>query len=255
MVCKNCNQALVPEDRYCRNCGAKVIQNRLTLKNVWHDLGQQVFNLDNTFLRTFRELFTKPEVVVATYIAGTRKRYMNPISYFAIAITLSGLMFFVLRDIYDLNLTESSFNNETAPQLNYVFDFQALLAYLSMPLYALMTWMLFSATKKFNYTEHLVANAYIIGQTSYVQVFTYIFFLGLFPIKFDIFNFAFLIVIVVYQFYALGRLHQLGFWSTFWRALIYFFLLIIVMMGIGVVIFLISLSTGMVNLEDFAPKS
>nr|WP_299384634.1 DUF3667 domain-containing protein [Allomuricauda sp.] len=254
MVCKNCNHTLNPNDRYCGNCGAKVIQNRLTLKNVWHDLANRVFNVDNTFLRTARELFTRPETVITSYISGTRKRYMNPISYFAIAITLSGLMFFVLQDIYNLNLTESSFNDESTPQLDYVFDFQALLSYLSMPLYAFMTWMLFSATKKFNYTEHLVANAYIIGQTSYVQAVTYIFFLGLFPIKFDVFNFAFLFVIVAYQFYALGRMHQLSFWGTFWRALVYFFLLIIVMMGIGVIIFFISLSTGMVSLEDFAPK-
>ncbi|MCL6265146.1 DUF3667 domain-containing protein [Flagellimonas myxillae] len=254
MECKNCNNALQPTDRYCNACGAKVIRNRLTLKNVWQDVSFQVFNMDNTFLKTFKKLCSKPEEVILSYISGTRRRYMNPVGYFAIAITLSGIMFFVLRDVYHINLTESSFNNEAAPQLNFIFDFQALLAYMSMPLYALMTWMLFSGTKKFNYTEHLVANAYIIGQASYVQVVTYILFLGLFPIKFDVFNFGFLIFLVIYQFYALARMHQLRFWGTFWRGLVYFVLLIIVMMGIGAVIVIISLMTGLVSIEDLAPK-
>ena len=179
---------------------------------------------------------------------------MNPVGYFAIAITLSGLMFFILRDVYELNLTESSFSGGTTPKMNFVFDFQALLAYLSMPLYALFTWMLFSHTKKFNYTEHLVANAYIIGQTSYIQVVTFVLFLGIFPIKFDVFNLGFFFFMVVYQFYVLGRMHQLHFWPTFWRALIYFILLLVVMVGIGALIVILSLLTGSVSMEELAPK-
>lgn len=254
MHCKNCNAELKHTDKFCHVCGAKVIRNRLTLKNVWHDVSQQVFNVDNTFLKTLKHLFVRPEEVIIEYISGTRKRYMNPISYFAIAITLSGLMFFILRDVYHLNLTESSINDNQAPELNFVFDYQGIVSYLIMPVYAVMTYILFRGSNKFNYTEHLVANAYIIGQTSYVQVVTYTLVLGLFPIKFDMFNFIFLFFMVVYQFYALARMHEIGFWGAFWRAALYMIMLMVVMLGIGVVVVIIALFTGMVTMADFVQQ-
>ncbi|MEX0361978.1 MAG: DUF3667 domain-containing protein [Allomuricauda sp.] len=243
------------EDRYCRNCGAKVILKRLTLKNVWEDVGTQIFNLDNTFLKTLKGLFLHPQLVILSYLSGIRKRYMNPVSYFAIAVTLSGLMFFILRNVYHVNLTKSSFSDTETSDLNFMFDYQGLMSYLIMPLYAFMTWLVFSSKKKFNYTEHLVANAYIIGQTSYVQVVAYIIGLGLFPIQFDVFNFGFLLVMIIYQFYVLGKMHQTGFWSTLWRAFVYFLMLIIVMIGIGVIAIVIALITGKASLADFAPQS
>lgn len=254
MDCKNCDNSLRTDFSYCPNCGAKIIKNRLSLKNVWQDLSYQVFNLDNTLLKTFRHLFSKPEVVILTYISGTRKKYMNPISFFAIAITLSGIMFFVLRNVYHINLTQSSFSDTDTQNMNFMFDYQGLMSYMIMPLYALITWMLFRGEKKFNYTEHLVANAYIIGQTSYVQVVLYILILGLFPIKFDIFNFIFLLVVVTYQFIVLGRMHKTKLWGTFWRALIYLFLLLIVMIGIGILAVIVTLMTGQASLQSFAPK-
>ncbi len=254
MECKNCGEILESANNYCNFCGAKVIRNRLTLKNVWEDVSVQVFNLDNTFLKTLKHLFTKPEVVILEFVSGTRKKYMNPISFFAIAVTLSGLMFFVLRDIYHLNLTQSSLSDTNTQSMNFMFDYQGLMSYMIMPIYALLTWLLFRGKVKYNYTEHLVANAYIIGQTSYVQVILYTLILGLFPIKFDIFNFVFLFVVITYQFIVLGRMHQTKIWGTLWRSVTYLILLMILMMGIGVVAVIITLMTGQASLEDFAPK-
>lgn len=255
MDCKNCESTLQPSDNYCNSCGAKVIRNPLTLKNVWEDVSAQVFNLDNTFLRTFKGLFTHPGDVVISFISGTRKRYMNPVGYFAIAVTLSGLMFFVLRDLYGLNLTQSSINDDVdVSGMNFVFDYQGLLSYLSMPLYAFMTWILFRGKKRFNYTEHLVANAYITSQMVYLQVITYLLVLGLFPVRFDVFNFAFLFITVVYQFYVLRQMHQTKLWGTLWRGLIYAVLLIIVMMGLGTLMVIIAILTGQMSLQDIAPQ-
>ncbi|MGW9687064.1 DUF3667 domain-containing protein [Flagellimonas sp. 2504JD1-5] len=254
MNCKNCNASLRSDFGYCPSCGAKIIQNRLTLKNVFQDLSFQVFNLDNTFLKTFRHLFSRPEIVINSYIQGTRKRYMNPISYFAIAITLSGIMFFVLRNVYHVNLTNNSFSDNQPTNMEFVFDYQGLLSYLIMPVYALMTWLLFIDKKKLNYTEHLVANAYITGQTSFVQVAVCLLLFGIFDIRYDIFNWAFLLLIVVYQFYVLGKIHKTKFPSTFLRGLAYLILLVIVMLIMGILIVLVSLLLGHMTIEDFRPK-
>lgn len=254
MNCKTCDNTLRSDFGYCPACGAKIIRNRLTLRNVWQDLSFQVFNLDNTLLKTFRHLFSKPEVVIESFISGARKKYMNPVSYFAIAITLSGLLFYVLRNWYGVNLMENSLNPEASPKLDFIFDYQGLLSYLIMPIYALMTWILFLDRKKLNYTEHLIANAYITAQVSFVQVLVCLPLFGFFDINYQNFNWIFLFFTVAFQFYAFRKIHKTSLGSTILRALAYLIIFIIVFMGIGILIFLVGLLTGTINLEDFRPK-
>ena len=100
MNCKNCEGSLRTDYSYCSNCGAKVIRNRLTIKNLWYDVTERFFNVDNTFLKTFLHLFSKPEVVVDSYVKGVRKRYLNPIAYFTIALTLSGILLYILKKFF-----------------------------------------------------------------------------------------------------------------------------------------------------------
>lgn len=254
MNCKTCDNTLRSDFSYCPTCGAKIIRNRLTLKNIWQDLSFQVFNLDNTLLKTFRHLFIKPEVVVDSFVSGARKKYMNPISFFAIAITLSGLLFFILRRVYGINLTESSFSDANTPNMEFVFDYQGLLAYLIMPIYAVLTWILFLDKRKMNYTEHLVANAYTTGQVSFVQFFILIPLFALVDWKYDMVNWVFLVCAVIYQFYVFKRIHKIGLGSTILRAFAYLFMMLVVMTVIGIAMVLVGLLTGMLNLEDFAPK-
>ncbi|MFD2101351.1 DUF3667 domain-containing protein [Flagellimonas iocasae] len=252
MNCKNCHTNLRSDFSYCPACGGKVIRNRLSLKNVWEDVSFQVFNLDNTLVKTFRHLFTQPEAVINGYILGTRKKYMNPISYFAIAITLVGVLFFMLRNVYEIDLMQGAIaGSGDTPNMDFVFDYQALITYLMVPMYALMSWFLFFDQKKLNYTEHVVANTYITGQVSFVQVLVCIPLFGLLDIRYDLFTWVYLILTITYQFYVFKKIYQIGFWSTFLRGFIYLLLFVILMMVIGTVILLVSMATGRISLEDF----
>lgn len=254
MECKTCDNTLRSDFSYCPTCGAKIIRNRLTLKNIWQDLNFQVFNLDNTLFKTFRQLFAKPEEVIESFISGARKKYMNPISYFAIAITLSGLLFFVLRNLYEVNLTQNSFSDSNTPNMDFIFDYQGLLAYLIMPIYALLTWLLFIDIKKLNYTEHLVANAYTTGQMSFIQFIVLLPLFGFFDLRYDVVNWIFLLLMVFYQFYVFKRLHKVSLGSTILRGLGYLLMLLIFMTLLGIVFVIVGILTGLINLEDFAPK-
>ena len=252
MHCKNCHTSLRTDFSYCPVCGSKVIRNRLTIKNVWEDISFQVFNLDNTLLKTFRHLFTQPEVVINGYILGTRKKYMNPISYFAIAITLVGVMFFVLQNVYHVDLMNGAItNSRETPNMDFVFDYQALITYLLVPMYALMTWFLFFDKQKLNFTEHVVANAYITGHVSFVQVFVCLPLFGLLDIRYDLFTWVYLLLSVFYQFYVFKKMYQIGFWSAFLRGFIYLIFFAILMMVIGLLIIVVSIATGRLSLEDF----
>ena len=100
MDCKNCELPLRTDYSFCANCGAKVIRNRLTLKSLWYDFTERFFNLDNTFLKTFKHLFSRPDDVIVGYINGTRKKYLNPVSYFTIALMLGGLFVYIHTEFF-----------------------------------------------------------------------------------------------------------------------------------------------------------
>jgi len=161
MNCKNCNLPLRTDYSFCSNCGAKIIRNRLTLKNLWYDLTERYFNVDNTFLKTLRHLFSKPEVVIGGYVDGIRKKYLNPISYYAIAITLSGLLFFLLKEFFSDQMNMDWMMPEAAENPNEeIFDntakFQTVISLASIPVYALFSKLMFLKNKSYNYTEHII---------------------------------------------------------------------------------------------------
>lgn len=254
MKCKNCGHSLRSDFSYCPVCGAKVIHNRLTIKNIWQDISFQVFDLDNTILKTFRHMFTKPEVVVESFIGGARKKYMNPISYFAIAITLSGLLFYILRNWYGVNMTQNAINGQKGPDMDFIFDYQGLLSYLMMPIYALMTWVLFLDKRKLNFTEHLVANAYTTAQMSFIQFIILLPLFSLVDLNYQTVNWYVLFFAIAFQFYAFKRIHKIGIGSTILRALAYVVMFFMVFMAVGIIIAIIGFLTGFMDIEDFRPK-
>lgn len=172
MKCKNCEHPLQQENNYCNHCGAKVINYRLTIRNVAEEFSQVFLNIDNTFLRTFFQMFIHPERVILDYISGVRKRYLNVISYFTIALTLAGLQLFILRKFYPEALAIPDFygNAKNIIDFNWLFDYYSMLMLIYLPIYALIARLTFIKYKKFNYTEHLVIMTYLMAHFTIVSV-------------------------------------------------------------------------------------
>ena len=172
--CKNCNHELSTADNYCQKCGAKHIRNRLTIRNLWTDFQDVFLNLDNNLLRTYIDLFKRPEEVIGGYINGLRKRYFGVFNYYALALTLAGFQIFIVRKYFPESLDITSLVPENTPQaemdIGWSFDYFSLISLLSMPLYALMARLTFIKLKKFNYTEHLVIMTYIFAQYTITTV-------------------------------------------------------------------------------------
>ena len=59
-------------------------------------------------MHIFIQLFKQPEDVIVGYIKGVRKKYINPISFFGLALTLSGLSIFILKKFYIQHLDFST---------------------------------------------------------------------------------------------------------------------------------------------------
>ena len=97
MNCKNCGSNLRTDFKYCPNCGAKVVLKRITFKGLFMDIFERLLNLENNFFKTIGHLTVWPEKVVAGYIDGTRRKYLNPLNYLTISLFLSGIILYCIR--------------------------------------------------------------------------------------------------------------------------------------------------------------
>lgn len=251
MTCKNCTSHLEETDNYCSNCGAQVIRNRLTIGHIFNYIGEQYFNIDNRFLRTFITLFSKPEEVIEGYINGTRKKYADAISYFAVAVTLAGLQLFITNkffpDAMDFSKMSKDANQFTIDMQNeiqaWISEYHTLVLMFYIPLYALFSKLIFINIKKFNYTEHLVIFMYIQSQYSIFSFFYTLLLLAL-DISFTSIGFSLMPLLVLYSAYCLKRLHDLSFariiLKTFIFCIAFTFLFILISLVLAAIYILIN---------------
>lgn len=248
MTCKNCHTELEEYDDYCKSCGGKVIRNRLTFKNLFEHVSETFFNYDNTLLKTFITLFRKPEAVIDGYIEGTRKKYVNVISYFALAITISGLYMFIINkyfpEVMDFSFMTSPGQEEFQKKnMAFVQEYQSVIMMLYVPIYALMARLVFFNIKKYNYTELLVVFLYIQAQISIASaiVITLLAFLGL---SSNILGMTTLPLMVIYSAYCLKRLYKLKTLEIIVRTLLFFVVLGLTLFIITIVMLCVMYFTG-----------
>jgi len=111
MECKNCGTPLAEQANYCNHCGARVVNERLTLKKLWESLVSDVFGWDNKYFLTLRHLLVHPEKPLGTYVAGVRKRYVNPFTFFAIGAAVAVLIYNQFTEEY-LSISQSLYEEQ-----------------------------------------------------------------------------------------------------------------------------------------------
>ncbi len=239
MNCKNCGTALTSENNFCNSCGAKVIHNQLTLKNVFEDFSEQFLNYDNKFLQTFIALFKKPEEVIGQYLTGTRKKYVNVLSYFAIAITISGLQLFIINKFFPEAMDISTITTENAKEmsknnLDFVNQYQSIIMMLYVPIYALLAQLVFLKVKRYNYTEHLVMFMYILSQISIVGAIIQLS-SAIFDVTLGTTSLIVLPLQVIYSAYCLKRLYKLSLKGIVLRTLLFLSILILFLIIVSII--------------------
>lgn len=258
MDCKNCELPIRTDFSFCANCGAKVIRNRLTLKNLWYDVTERYFNIDNNFLKTFFHLFTKPEQVIEGYVLGVRKKYLNPISYLGIALTLSGFTVFLLKrnlakidmDVFGVGVQA---NEGTEAIFNFTADFQALLFVLYIPMMAIASWMTFD-DKKHNFTERIVIFSYALAHYSIVIFIPSIIILSFFPEAYTQMAFVFLSCMYLYSAYVIKRISTKKGIDIIARIIVFMVLFTMQYIAMSILIPFILILTGHIDFKEFMPK-
>lgn len=261
MNCKNCHTDLQENDDYCKNCGGKVIRKRLSFKNLFEHLSETFFNYDNKLLRTFVQLIKNPEDVIVGYINGVRKKYINPISFFGLSLTLSGLSIFIIKKFYlehfdfskmfeEITVNQDVMANNT---FEGVLEYNSLFYAFLIPLFALISWVVF-LNKKYNFTEHIIIYLYSISFLSILFVLIAQVVLIVAPESYMSFSFLSWPLMFIYNCYILTRIFKLSFWDLILRSIIFFALFFVAYIIISFAVFFIMLGSGAINLEEFRPK-
>ena len=257
MECKNCSKILPTDFNFCPNCGAKVIRHRLTFKNLWHEAIEGFFDLDNTFFRTYIHLFSKPAEVIDGYISGIRRKYLNPISYLGIALTLSGLTFFLMQKVFDVNIDLDVFDEGVNPELYQkimpiFMDFSSLVFVLFIPIFGIAGWLTFNK-KGYVFSEYLIVYLYTLAHWSIVS----------FPISLIVIIFApndymemstiMLPAMIAYAIYVMQRINKFTAGKLILRMCLFLILAFIGYIGIVIAFYVILFATGTITIEDLKP--
>ncbi|WP_378177654.1 DUF3667 domain-containing protein [Aquimarina sp. SS2-1] len=246
--CKNCSFQ-IKNYSYCPNCGAKKITKRITFKNLTQEFSDRFLNLDNSFIRTFIHLFTKPKNVIDGYINGLRKRYLNVFSYFAISLTIASLYSFILGKYKDA-LFSNFFNDpnqvevsKTASDLS--FEYQSLISFLTIPVLALISRLVFFNYKKYNLTEHFVIHLYAYSHITMAISFIT---LPLLLISKNIYLILWVQfpVSIFYIGFVLKKLYEIGLKRIILKTLLFFLIMGVVFVIFSVIIGIIMAKMGMI---------
>lgn len=257
MNCKNCNTHLRPEYRFCPGCGAKAEIPRITFKALSTDFLGRLFNLDNSVVRTFTGLFVEPESVIGGYLSGLRKRFLNPVSYLGIALTLSGLLIFLIQRFYKQHIDFTGGMENANPKFSakwgdIVFDFNALFFLMFLPVLALPAYMILNKVR-YNLAEFTVAFIYVLAHFSIVSFPIAMATLLINPDYYLAVSQPMQGLMLVYSLYVLWRLNRYPARAFAGRALGYLamaaFLFLLIIAGVLIALF----ATGVFQPGDFRP--
>jgi len=231
--CLNCEVVLHEGDKFCPNCGQTTHTHRFTLVHFFHEVFHAFTHADKGIFYLLKELALRPGVVAREYIAGKRKKYFNPFTFFLILAAL-----FVLSANFS-----SSINNkeqQTPEEISQIKSAEAkeqaiaiydramltkqfftkhgnIAAMIAVPFFALYFWLIYYR-KRYNYSEHLV------GSLMFVSFANLAFSLLVFPLQalfkdtvwmlfIPLIGFLFQIVYLVIAYKAFLELK--GFWAIF----------------------------------------
>ncbi|MDF0706544.1 DUF3667 domain-containing protein [Flagellimonas okinawensis] len=257
MTCKNCNSRLRTDFLYCPACGGKVIRNRITLKNLWTDILDRYFNLDNTFINTFVHLFTKPEAVIEGYLHGLRRKYLNPISYIGIALTLSGLIVVMMTkslDSMSFDFLETEAQTVYQEKLmSFISDYQAIIFIIYIPLMAISGWLCFDE-KKYNFAERTIIFTYTLAHYSLLIFIPSVVILLFSPEIYMSFSMVGILVMLIYTAFVIVRISNSNGIALIARLLLFFMIFGILYLLSSILIPIIMILLGEISPEDLLPS-
>lgn len=281
MNCKNCHQILDKNAQFCFNCGAKVVSDKITFKQLISDVFINVFGFDSKFFNTLKEMITQPQVVISDYLNGVRKRYMNPFAFLAVGAALSLIIFNYFADDFikingsinseqmaetrekaNIEIPEGLSEKETVKlqvekksaeftlkftngMMQFMLHYYNLLTFVFLFIYAILSKWTF--WKPHNFGEHMVINAYIYGLTTYLSIVLFLMAIVIHPSVY----FYSVIGYIIFYMYSFGRFYQLSFGKNILKLLRFLLGLCIFTAIVGIISIIIGVILGFLGMISF----
>ncbi len=260
MNCKNCGNTLRTDYSFCPDCGAKVIRNRITVKSLFYDFFERYFNLDNTFFKTLSHMIIKPQEVCGGYISGLRKKYLNPVSMLAIALTASGFILFLMKkvawdsiDFSSISYARTSADGGTEKIMSSTMEYSSLIYFFYIPIIAFASFVTFNK-KGYNFPEHIVSAIYSLTSFSIISTLYAVILLLVSPQMYINTALLYVLVMIVFCMYVAYKNSKDNKTSLFWRIPLFLFIVLVGYIGISLISFAILFIIGDISVQDFIPK-
>ncbi len=264
MNCKTCHHSIEKTTKFCSNCGAKIVEGRLSLKGTWEEFVGPFFSWDNNFWRTFFGLFKNPKDVLEAYISGARKKYFHPFSYIILYATIAVFFykFFPLDFSQEFNegFTKgfnSSGTTSKVPKIDMKSYMEIFMSYYNffvlafLPIYALTSYIIYSK-KGHNFFEHLVFNSYLQTNLGFCSLLLQLILVNAIGMPFMTYSYFFYIIFIIYTIYGFKKLYGQNIKQSLISAIKYILLFIILYMA---VIIVFSIIFGLIMLVSMLSKS
>jgi hypothetical protein len=158
---------------YCHVCGQHHLEGRLTVRLLWSEFAQRFLKLERGLGRTFFGLLRSPGRLAQSYVAGHRRPYVNPLSYFLLGAAASVLLFQVeefrtvmtegLKAMPFLTPEQSArFVELVLASIQFSYAYQLGFFVLAMA----VAWRLLFRKADFTFVENTVPALYATGHVS-----------------------------------------------------------------------------------------
>jgi hypothetical protein len=271
--CANCDNVLT--GAYCSYCGQKKIDRHdVTIRSFIEHGFKEFTHIDSKLFKTFRYLLFKPGYLTEEYIAGHRKKYMNPVQLFIVInliyfIVLSffnwstfttqlryqlnnGLYGHFVNAMVEKRITAEGVSFETfETRYNYVLKTQAKsLIILMVPVFSAFVALFYWRQKRY-FVEHLVFSIHLYGFVLLalgmgINLMFFLLFSGLQALGLDMSSFdndvsiSLLVsfTLLAYLFLSLRQVYKNSLLLTFFKAAMLFVLFWIVLFAYRFVLFI-----------------
>ncbi len=164
-TCKNCGIEVT--SHYCPNCGQRTKTKRIDGSFLLQEFILNNFTFHNGLLYTMKSLILYPKQVVENYLAGKRARYTGAVQFF--------LFIIIFRAILSLIIGEHVLDNRVK-ELNNLFNVKIEIQRNLKSMYIIFasqssigTYLVYR-NKKYNLSEHIIINFYIIGMCFFIRL-------------------------------------------------------------------------------------
>lgn len=87
--CKNCDGENQSHFAYCPGCGQKTTLHRLSMHDLLHEAIHYFTHADKGLLQLIRDLALKKGLVAREFVAGKRKKFFPPLTFFLLVIAVN----------------------------------------------------------------------------------------------------------------------------------------------------------------------